>query len=49
MKNKLRIKTAAALLALGGAAAVLPGCGGVYADSSGRTCVIVLLVPICNG
>jgi len=46
--TKLRLKAAALVLALGGAA-VLPGCvGGVYADSSGKTCVIVIVVPVCN-
>lgn len=43
------MKTAAAVLALGGVASVLTGCaGGFYTDSSGKTCVIVLVFPICN-
>ena len=46
--TKLRMKAAAVALALG-AATVLPGCaGGFYTDSSGKTCVIVLVFSICN-
>jgi hypothetical protein len=44
----LRLKAAAVALTLG-AAALAPGCaGGVYADSSGKTCIIVFVFPICN-
>ncbi|MCB1256984.1 MAG: hypothetical protein KDB26_07760 [Microthrixaceae bacterium] len=47
--TKIRMKTAAAVLALGGAASLLTGCfGGFYTDSSGKTCVIVLVFPICT-
>ncbi len=46
--TKLRMKAAALALTLG-ATAVLPGCaGGFYTDSSGKTCIIVVVVPICN-
>lgn len=44
--TKLRMKAAAALMLLGGAA-ILPGCG-FYTDSNGKTCIFVLVVPICN-
>ncbi|HMR96291.1 MAG TPA: hypothetical protein PKA87_04470 [Microthrixaceae bacterium] len=45
--SKLRMTAAAIALAFG-ATVVLPSCAGVYVDSSGKTCVIVLAIPICN-
>jgi hypothetical protein len=41
----LRRVVAAALIA---ATAVLTGCG-VYADSNGQACVIIVGIPICQG